>query len=129
MKKNFIQQMFESMSAGEFDHTDHGKCTGCGECCADILPISEQDISTIRKYIEEHGIRMQGVSPAIKPETKFKCPFRNDSEKKCVIYEVRPAICRDFKCDNMAHGIAANPDMYKGRMHVISMRSVFFEKR
>lgn len=63
----------------------HTKCTNCGRCCG-LVPASQKEIAEIRQYIKKHGIipEKQGIT----------CPFRNEKEKKCDIYPVRPIICR-----------------------------------
>ena len=32
--------------------TKKGKCTGCGECCSNILPLSDAEIKRIKDYIK-----------------------------------------------------------------------------
>lgn len=65
----------------------HNNCTNCGECCG-LVPATIVEINTIRNYIAIHGI-----SP-IKHKDKVTCPFRDNEAKKCLIYPVRPTICR-----------------------------------
>lgn len=84
----------------------HTKCTNCGECCG-IIPATKEEISDIQKFILKNGIK-----PMKKPT--IICPFRDTKEKKCLIYPVRPLICRLFgvtegtmKCKN---GNSANID-------------------
>lgn len=67
----------------------HEKCINCGECCG-IIPASEQEINSIREYITKNGIK-----PIIRTN-KAICPFRDNEKKKCLIYPVRPVICRLF---------------------------------
>ena len=73
------------------DNTRKGKCVKCGECCSNLLPLSLAEIERLRAYIAEHQISMQqGHEP--------DCPFLN-AEKRCMVYEVRPLICRIYKCN------------------------------
>lgn len=65
----------------------HKNCTNCGECCG-LVPASQAEINTIRNYIATHNI-----SP-IQYKDKVTCPFRDNEAKKCLIYPVRPTICR-----------------------------------
>lgn len=67
----------------------HTNCTNCGQCCG-IVPASQAEINTIRNYIA-----VNGISP-IKRADKTICPFRDNENKKCLIYPVRPLICRLF---------------------------------
>lgn len=72
------------------DNTQKGKCIKCGGCCSNLLPLSLAEIERIRAYIAEHQISMHGHDP--------DCPFLN-AEKRCTVYEVRPLICRIYKCN------------------------------
>lgn len=67
----------------------HTNCKNCGECCG-IIPATAIEVNTIRKYITENNIK------PVKRADKTICPFRDDKAKKCLIYEVRPIICRLF---------------------------------
>ena len=71
-------------------NTHKGKCIKCGECCGNLLPLSRSEIERIRAFITEHKISMQGHDP--------DCPFLN-TDKRCTVYEVRPLICRIYKCN------------------------------
>lgn len=84
------------------DLTDNGICTQCGECCTNLLPISDSDIRRIRHYIKRHGIRPINHIPVLiqGPTLDMVCPFLDDKkpDHKCLIYPVRPTICRHFTC-------------------------------
>jgi len=47
-----LQQAFEDMERGVYDFTKDGKCSGCGQCCSSILPLSSSEIKEIRRYIK-----------------------------------------------------------------------------
>lgn len=69
----------------------HTNCRNCGDCCT-IIPASRQEVKAIRGYLEAH--------PEIKKQAQahshriLECPFRDDEAQRCIIYPVRPAICR-----------------------------------
>lgn len=67
----------------------HTNCINCGECCG-VVPALPEEINVIRRYISDNGI-----SP-VKRADKTICPFRDDKHKKCLIYPVRPVVCRLF---------------------------------
>lgn len=71
-----------------------GDCRGCGECCARFLPITVQEEFVIGAYMKMHGIEPRP------PRAVFDmtCPFL-DENNECAVYEVRPQICRNFRCD------------------------------
>lgn len=115
------------MLSGEADHTVNNQCSQCGECCSDILPITEAEARKIRRYIAKHDIKpiTSFTVPMRKPDLT-KCPFRNDAAKRCEIYEVRPWICRDFRCDKTRKGIKAGDEALKKEFVPVSMRQTFF---
>lgn len=107
--------------------TVNGKCpNNCHECCSDILPLSTTEITTIKKYIKKHKIQQQKhILPLPSKAIDLICPFCDiNTDKGCTIYEVRPKICRVFKCDwrgkpkkNEAEFLAREP---------VSMKRTFF---
>lgn len=97
-----FKDMQEDMESGVFDKTDNGTCTQCGACCSNILPMTDEEIKRIRKYIERYRIKEQKHATNVmkNPTLDLTCPFLNDDkqEEKCMIYEVRPRVCREFIC-------------------------------
>lgn len=77
-----------------FNIPAHTKCTNCGACCG-IIPASDAEVREIRNYIAKHGIKPR--KPGI------TCPFRNEKERRCDIYPVRPMICRLYGVADMGH--------------------------
>lgn len=124
-----LQDMMNEMKSGVYDFTKDGECSNCGACCSDFLPMSNGEVKAIRKYIAKHGIKEhKHTPPTVEPVQDFTCPFRNELERKCDIYQVRPAICRDFRCDKPRKEIMANKNMYHGKYSVWEMRETFFGK-
>ena len=72
------------------DFTKKGKCSKCGECCFNLLPLAHSEIERIVNYVSAHKITIN------KPKNG-SCPFLS-KDKKCLVYEARPLICRLFKC-------------------------------
>lgn len=125
-----LLQLEKEMEAGWTDCTIDGQCSNCGSCCGNFLPVSDEEIRTIKRYVKKHGIREQiHRYPTAEPMIDVTCPFRSDTEKKCLIYEVRPAICRDYRCDKPRKKIKADRDMYHGRYTVCDMRYQFFRRK
>ena len=134
MNSNEILEFMESlrviskgMESGIYDFTENGHCSNCGQCCSRFLPISEKEKKTIRRYMKKHGIKEQKhLLPTAQPVEDWTCPFRCESERKCLIYEVRPAICRDFRCDKPQKKIEASKKLYHGKYDAVDMRKEFF---
>lgn len=93
------------------------QCPGCGACCSSLLPVSDGEIKRIRKYIRKHNI-----TPS-QHLTETKCPFLDitKSKDKCMIYEVRPWICRVFSCSKM---VVDPKDLHQLR-YVVDMQIAF----
>lgn len=105
-----------------------GSCSGCGECCSDFLPLSDQEIKTIRNYLKVNPIKPHRNVYALlrQPTADMTCPFRDNVSKKCDIYEVRPLICRSFICTKKIEDAKRDRDIVSEKRKVISMRKVFF---
>lgn len=125
-----LAQTEKEMRGGVLNFTDDGKCSNCGQCCSDFLPISDEEIKRIKRYVQRKGIKEHRLNyPTAAPAEDYTCPFRNNVKRVCEIYEVRPAICRDFKCDKPEKEIWANKRMYHGMYRVVRMRNEFFGKK
>lgn len=121
------ETMIEEMKSGVYDYTVDGECSNCGQCCSNFLPISAKEIKAIHRYIRKHDIKEQRTCwPTVEPVTDFTCPFRSDNERKCLVYEVRPLICRDFQCDKPRKGIWAERDLLQSKYGVVDMRAEFY---
>jgi len=80
------------------DLTKDGKCSGCGGCCSSILPVTDAEASILKDYADTHGIDPElpaGTDPVI----YLQCPFLDKTDKKCLVYPVRPGICRSYRCN------------------------------
>lgn len=127
---SFLLDVIHDMESGIFNFTKNGTCSNCGSCCSDLLPISSHEIKNIKRYIRKKGIQEQRhfLPTSDRIGWDLTCPFRDNVNGKCVIYAVRPMICREFKCDYPAKGIQLNRDKLIEKYNVVSMRNVFFEE-
>lgn len=125
-----LHQVIKDMENGIYDFTKDGECSGCGSCCSNLLPISRKEVKEIHRYMKKHNIKAyKNNPPTVKPiEIDMTCPFLDGSKdcEKCMIYIVRPMICRDFKCDNPRKKIYANKSRYHRRYEVVDMRKEFY---
>ena len=79
-----------------------GKCSHCGNCCTDMIPITLNEYKLIKQYIKEHNIKVfSEIFTVIDGQQSINllCPFRDIKAHRCLIYPVRPNICRLFKCN------------------------------
>ena len=124
----------KQLNAGIKDFTHKGHCIKCGECCSNTIPLSQSEIETIRAYITEHKIEAVNHANNVKAAGKVidaVCPFLG-LDKRCAIYEVRPLICRLFKCNRPVPPYKHIKLMGKEDRQIKNVRAVFFgenEKR
>ena len=77
------------------DNYIENKCSKCGECCGDILPLTNEDITRIQNYIKENNVMIKNQKKTI----QRMCPFlEKTKENKCKIYNIRPEICKLYSC-------------------------------
>ena len=109
-----------------YNFTKDGKCSGCGNCCSNLLPMSKKEVAAIHKYIEKHGIKeCKHLLPVAKPAYDMTCPFRNNDKGICAICEVRPEICRQFICDNEKRA-KHNRKLLGQTRSIVDVRGEFF---
>ena len=123
-----LEKTMQEMDKGIYNFTDNGKCVGCGACCSNLLPMTDEEIKTIRRYIKRHGIKEQKhFIPLAAPVMDLTCPFLDTTKKseKCIIYEVRPLVCSAFICSE-PKGALKNKELYEGVRKPVDVRETFF---
>lgn len=118
-----MTQWYKDLQITNF--TCKGECSNCGQCCGDILHLSKQDIKRIDEYLKEHKI--EATPRCLLAQYDNTCPFRDNKNKKCKIYEVRPEICRVYKCDKTAEEAYKNREISNKGKLPRSMRNIFFK--
>lgn len=126
-----FEKMKRDMKNGVYDLTENGKCTQCGECCTNLLPMTDEEVEVIRKYIKRYNIKPQShtMVPLAKPTIDMVCPFLDTkkNKEKCTIYEVIPRVCSDFVCDPKKR--PAPPKEYAGKVKPIFVKETFFNQK
>lgn len=133
MKIGICEQIINDMNNGVYDFTDNGKCIQCGQCCSNLLPMSKQEIDTIRRYIKKHRVKEhKHFFSLINPQIDMTCPFLDDGKKteKCTIYQVRPQICKSFSC-NPAERSKGDKELFNcaGHRTVVNVRETFYGRK
>lgn len=124
-----FEQMVNDMNNGIYNFCKKGKCSECGNCCSNILPMSHIEIDRIKAYMVEHNIqptvRLNAITVA---QFDMTCPFLDDTKAchKCKIYEVRPQVCKDFICNPKQRKAPKLVD-YMGA-YPVDVRGTFFER-
>ena len=97
---SLLEAVQRDMDDNIYNFTKGGKCSGCGGCCSNLLPMSQKEVDVIHRYIKKHHIKeCKHLLPVATPALDMTCPFRDNDKKICTIYEVRPDICKKFICD------------------------------
>lgn len=130
MKPNYFmsEENIKSLYSGEYIYLVDGKCSNCGECCSNFLALTESEIRKIKRYIKAHNIKPHiKKAPTVEKVIDAMCPFRNDKDKKCDIYSIRPLICREYRCDAFKMGWEFDVSKLHGAsVKLVSMRQEFF---
>lgn len=114
------------------DFTDNGRCRDCGNCCGNFLPLTDVERVTIKRYVKKHNLHpaksLFVEGPWAKPTIHNECPFLlNTDEHRCMIYSIRPGICKAYTC----HNPMDNPEMIQTglrNMETVNMYIEFFPK-
>ena len=80
--KTTIKEIVETIINGNVKITDNsvcGKCSKCGECCTNLLPISQKELEQIQEYVIKNEIRPQ--TQMLVMQNRLTCPYHNG--KKC----------------------------------------------
>lgn len=124
-KMDNLKSAIDKMNSGVYDFTDNGKCTQCGACCSNYLPMTQKEIATIHRFVKKHGIKeFRHLFPVSNDTFDMTCPFMDDSKQKekCRIYSVRPEICKQFICSKEKKPFNGHWQQYG----VVDVRSEFF---
>ena len=106
------------------DFTTNGRCSGCGQCCSSVLPLSRREVERIHAYCRTHKVKEQhrhgpqGID--------LSCPFRDEAGRRCLIYAVRPDICREFQCNQPFEEIKTRKWRFHATRPLVFMRGEFF---
>jgi Fe-S-cluster containining protein len=110
------------------DYTQNGKCSNCGNCCSNTIPISKREFLSISKFILDNNITMREINLPLVNLRDMTCPFRDDINKKCKIYPVRPFICREYICSkNSKYSKSFFKKIQKEHRANVNMRELFKE--
>ena len=95
--KTNLKEIIEYIVKDDIKITDNsccGNCSKCGECCTNFLPVTQKEIEIMQDYVIANKIRPQ--KQMLVMQNRLTCPYYDG--KKCLIYEVRPLICKEFYC-------------------------------
>lgn len=92
MEYNISKEEIKTRLHDIYSQIPEFNCKGCGNCCGPIRWYFCEDI-LIKDYMEKNNINYVRWEMADYKKKKFKCPYLT-KDKQCIIYEVRPILCR-----------------------------------
>lgn len=95
---SFVADTVGSMRSYYHCNCVDGKCIGCGECCGDILPVTDKEIKRLKQYAKKHNLKEHRHNVFNAELRDCTCPFLDGETHRCDVYAVRPEICRSFIC-------------------------------
>lgn len=81
------------------DLTCNGVCSQCGNCCTNMLPLTEKEFKQLKSIVKRTKMKPHTFNNVlmVTPAIDMTCPFL-DNNNKCRIYNERPTVCRSFIC-------------------------------
>ena len=73
-------------------------CNNCGECCGPVQ-INILEYTAIELFLQKHP---EIAEFAKSKDFSLHCVFRDEEKKRCLIYDVRPVICKLYTCQSEA---------------------------
>ena len=125
---SLLEAVQRDMDDNIYNFTKEGKCSGCGGCCSNLLPMSQKEVDAIHRYIRRHHIKeCKHLLPVATPAFDMTCPFLDTGKscEKCRIYPVRPEICKQFICDNEQRA-KHNRALLGETRQIVAVRSEFY---
>ena len=113
----------------------NNNCSRCGSCCTPFLPMSKSEVNKIYQWLKKHPDILNEAydnNPIDGNDIYVRCCFYKNNS--CMIYEVRPWICKAFKCNqselenNANKNIASNKAYYNttDTKTINDFRNLFF---
>lgn len=114
----------------------NNQCSKCGNCCTPFLPMTKNEVKAVKEYLKNKPqIKEKALNnPFFKDNNIFvRCCFYDSEKKECMIYPVRPLICKMYRCDQDEAKIEDNKKFVQSRSHynisaetVDDFRSILF---
>ena len=116
-------EFMTSQRTGSVHRVDHAAL------CSRYLPLSSKELKEIKRYVKKHHIKpKEHIFPTTEPMLDMVCPFRDEENKICTIYSLRPKICRSFLCSNPKNGIWATKQEFHAKYRVVDLRKEIWEE-
>jgi Fe-S-cluster containining protein len=122
--KDSLKNFKINMLKDEITSMQNPECVDCNECCSMGTMLTNDEYTKLKRFIKKdrYGkyLYQQGVGTILRYFKQgiiyWMCPF--SLNKRCQIYKSRPAICKQFHCDESAKSKEFR-DSYDPKSHTI----------
>lgn len=122
-----LSDVIRDYKGSHIDFTKNGECSNCGQCCSNFLPMPSSEVKRIKRYIEKNRIvEQKTLFPTSDITIDMTCPFRSEKSRSCLIYDVRPTICRMFQCNQSKPTVDQRKELMHKKYDVVDMRAEFY---
>lgn len=87
---------------GEVVDMKNPDCKNCNECCTITASVSKAELKAMKRYVSRHKdvkrLINKNVENMVSLGVNMYCPFSDKETKKCLVYPVRPEVCKEFHC-------------------------------
>lgn len=71
-----LEAVQKGMKDNIYNFCKDGKCSQCGNCCSNLLPMSRKEVAAIRRYIRKNHIKeCKHLLPTANRTYDMTCPF------------------------------------------------------
>lgn len=78
-----LESVQKGMKDNIYNFCKDGKCSQCGNCCSNLLPMNRKEVDAIHRYIRKNHIKeCRHLLPTVNRPYDMTCPFL-DTDKSC----------------------------------------------
>lgn len=106
--KATAEDYFNNIKEDKIKDMKNPNCIDCAECCTMTASITKKEYKEIKFYLKKNKKAVLQVNKVIDNMNQtikdgkidLYCPFSEKETKRCIIYDVRPQVCRSFHCSS-----------------------------
>jgi len=87
--------------------------------------MTHTELKRLKSYVKKHKIKPQKANLPLVNFVDLTCPFRDNKNKKCLVYHIRPVICKQFICNHTKRDIFNLEKNKPKDFTIVNMRKEF----